>query len=229
MDPSKILERRQSHERVPAAHRLLEESSLLPSQNLAYAPRVPPRRKKSAPPDFHLEVLQSSDSLYLKGLTFNSNNNNNPSEYSPVMQDSGTLPFSPSESNSSSSVAAFSSTGGCGSKLQRPTSLELIAGLHAPPPLNQEQFLDNDFLTRNTSLLDLEADFSGCQSVTPQLPISPTHISKDLKLSSPQDFSHWVTFGENRNSGTISQGSSELLSLKQNQNTQADTGSNLKL
>ncbi|KAJ6664553.1 hypothetical protein lerEdw1_006126 [Lerista edwardsae] len=230
VDPSKILERRRSSDRTPAALRLLEESSLLPSQNSAYAPRVPPRRKKSAPPDFHLEVLRSSDSLFLKGLTFNYNNNNNPSEYCPAIQDSGTLPLSPSESNFAAE-AAISSPGDDGSKFLRPTASELIVGLHAPPFLNhhQQQFPDNDFLTRSTNLLDLEADFSNGQSVTPQVPISPTHISKDLKLSSPQDFSHWVTFSEDGNHGTMSQGSNELLPLKQNQNTCVDTGSNLNL
>ncbi|XP_053150035.1 synaptojanin-2 isoform X2 [Hemicordylus capensis] len=209
MHPGKILERRRSSssssERQPAALHLLEETSILPSQNSNYAPRVPPRRKKSAPPDFHLQVLQSNDNLFLKGLTFNSNNNNNPSEYSSVVQNSGTLPLSPSESYFPA-TPAIASLVDDGSKLLRPTDSELIAGLKVPPPLNtQQQFFSNDFLMESTSLLDLEAEFSVHRSVTPPLPISPTHAPKDLKLSSPRGFSHWVTFGEDGNNGTISQ------------------------
>lgn len=213
--PGKISERRSSSKRQPALHSL-EDSSLFPPQNSTSVPRVPPRRKKSAPPDFHLQVLQSSDSLFLKGLPFNSNNNNNPSEHRSETQDSSTLPLSPSES-CFPAAALIASPVDNGSKLLRPTALQLEAGLQAPLLLNSqqpEQLLNNDFLTENPYLLSFE-DFVPHQSIASPLPSSPTHTLKDQKLSSPADFSHWVTFGEDGSSNGTSQDLTELLASKQ--------------
>ncbi|XP_061480202.1 synaptojanin-2 isoform X2 [Rhineura floridana] len=225
--PDKILERRRSSERQPTPLHLPEESCGLPSLNSNYAPRVPPRRKKSAPPDFHLQALQNSDSLFLKRLTFSSNKDNNPS----ISQDSESLPFSLREC-SFPAAAAMTSPVDNGSNLLRPTASELIGSLQVPPSMclqQQQQLSDNDFLGGSTSLLDLEADCATYQSATHPLPINPTHTPKDLKNSSPRDFSHWVTFGEGGNIGTISQDSTELVAFKQNQNTGVDTDCNLKL
>ncbi|XP_048344087.1 synaptojanin-2 isoform X2 [Sphaerodactylus townsendi] len=229
MQPGKISERRSS-EREPARH-LLEDSSVCPPQNSDFAPRVPPRRKKSAPSDFHLHVLQSSDSLILKGLTFNSNNNNNPSEHCSVTQDSGALPLCPTESCFPAATLIASPVDDSG-KFLRPTSSELDAGLQVPLPLNSHQpgqLLNNDFLTGSTCLLSLEEDFVPHQSIASSLPISPKHAPKDLELSSPTDFSHWVTFGEDGNSNTTSQELTELLTLKQKQKTSVDTSPDLQL
>lgn len=217
--PGKISER--SSERQPALH-LLEDSSLFPPQNSTSAPRVPPRRKKSAPPDFHLQVLQSSDSLFLKGLTFNSNNNNNPSEHCSETQDSSSLPLCPSES-CFPAAALIASPVDDGYELLRPSALQLEAGLEAPVLQNSqqpEQLLNNDFLTGN--LLNFEESFVPHQSIPSPLPISPTHALKDKKLSSPSDFSHWVTFGEDGSSNNTSQDLTELLAFKQK--SWADTG-----
>ncbi|KAM8952955.1 synaptojanin-2 [Pelodytes ibericus] len=49
------------------------------SNNNSFAPAVPPRRKKSAPAAFHLQVLQSNKSLFCNDVTLNTNNNNSPS------------------------------------------------------------------------------------------------------------------------------------------------------
>ncbi|CAI9587101.1 unnamed protein product [Staurois parvus] len=46
----------------------------------SFIPAVPPRRKKSAPAAFHLQVLQSNKSLLQVDVSSNSNNNNNHSE-----------------------------------------------------------------------------------------------------------------------------------------------------
>ncbi|XP_044277958.1 synaptojanin-2 isoform X1 [Varanus komodoensis] len=229
MTPGKILERRKSTERQPAALCLFEESSNIPSQNSTYTPRVPPRRKKSAPADFHLHVLQSSDSLFLKGLTFNSNNNNSPSELCSVIQDSDALPLSPGES-SFPATAVMASSEGKSSKLLKPTASELTGGQQAPPLSHnqQQQLSDSAHLMGNTtSLLDLEVDFAAYQPVTQPLPVNPVNDPKDSKPSSPRDFSHWVTFGEDGNSDTLSKSPDEQLAVKQNQNACVDMGSNL--
>ncbi|KGL91106.1 Synaptojanin-2, partial [Charadrius vociferus] len=72
--PGKPQESRGSSERqLPSAS--MAEAIALPPQNASFAPKVPPRRKKSAPAALHLQVLQSSDNPLFSGLMFNSNNN----------------------------------------------------------------------------------------------------------------------------------------------------------
>ncbi|XP_042336348.1 LOW QUALITY PROTEIN: synaptojanin-2 [Sceloporus undulatus] len=225
--PCKVLERRRrrSSERQPAALCLLEESSHSPSSNSIYTPRVPPRRKKSAPPDFHLQVLQSNDSLFHKGLTFNSNNNNSPSEYCSKSQDSDTLPLSPTASFVPATAVTPSPVKN-GSKVLRPHTSALTGSQHVPPTLYMHpQLSDNDGLMRNTNLLDLEVDFAVYQPLV----VSPSHVPEDLKLPSPKDFRHWVTFGEDGNSDTRPHGSNELLPIKKTQNACEDTSSVLNL
>nr|XP_008121699.1 PREDICTED: synaptojanin-2 [Anolis carolinensis] len=218
--PNKALERRSS-ERQPAALCLLEESSPIPSQTFTDTPSIPPRRKKSAPPDFHLQVLQSSNSLFLKGLTFNSNNSSS-SEYYCKNQDFDALPLSPSASPVPATAVAPCPVNN-GSKMLKPHTSGLVGSQHVPP--TTQQLSDSDCFMRNTNLLDLEVDFAVYQPLTD----SPSHDPKDLKLSSSRDFSHWVTFGEDGNSDAGSQGPNELLSITQTQNSSVDTNSVSKL
>ncbi|KAL7987653.1 hypothetical protein Chor_006572 [Crotalus horridus] len=94
-------------------------------------------------------------------------------------------------------------------KLLRQTDLELVGDQQPTPPLRiqqQQQASDNHCPMENTNLLDLEVDFVACQPVVQPLPANPSPASQNLKHSCPRDFSHWVTFGEEGNSSTISQG-----------------------
>ncbi|XP_018422687.1 PREDICTED: synaptojanin-2 [Nanorana parkeri] len=50
------------------------------SECSSFTPAVPPRRKKSAPAAFHLQVLQSNKSLFQDVMSSNTNNNNSRSE-----------------------------------------------------------------------------------------------------------------------------------------------------
>ncbi|KFQ44414.1 Synaptojanin-2, partial [Nestor notabilis] len=72
--PGKPQESRGSSESQPPISSMAEAITL-PPQNTSFAPKVPPRRKKSAPAALHLQVLQSSDNPLFSGLMFNSNNN----------------------------------------------------------------------------------------------------------------------------------------------------------
>ncbi|KFQ93604.1 Synaptojanin-2, partial [Nipponia nippon] len=72
--PGKPQESRGSGERQPPSASTAEASAPSPP-NASFAPKVPPRRKKSAPAALHLQVLQSSDNPLLSGVMFNSNNN----------------------------------------------------------------------------------------------------------------------------------------------------------
>ncbi|XP_074846408.1 synaptojanin-2 [Carettochelys insculpta] len=221
--PGKAPERRKSSDsQAPSLG--LSEASALPLQNSSFAPKVPPRRKKSAPAALHWQVLQSSNSLLISGLTFNSNNNNSPSEHSPAAPETDLLSLSVSEPE----LSAHPPTASRGTKHLAPAALDFIADLQGPPTpdIKQPQQFDSSSLTENVSLLDLDTDVSFPFSIpaTTGPPCSP----KDLKLPSPKDFSHWVTFNDDEDNGTLSEGVSKLFVLEQNKST-LDTNANLEL
>lgn len=68
---------------VKAQETKQDDNMLSPTKNNctsecnSFIPAVPPRRKKSAPAAFHLQVLQSNKSLLQVDLSSNTNNNNN--------------------------------------------------------------------------------------------------------------------------------------------------------
>ncbi|XP_073193875.1 synaptojanin-2 isoform X2 [Lepidochelys kempii] len=224
--PGKAPERRSSSDRQPPSLGISEESAVA-LQN-SFAPKVPPRRKKSAPAALHQQVLQSSNSLLLSGLTFNSNNNNSPSEYNPTTQDSDILPLSPGDSDLSAPTST-ASPDSSGTKHLTPTALDFFADLQGPPTpdIQQPQLLATNSLTESVNLLDLDTDISFPFS-TPAT-TSPTHTPSNLKLPSPKDFSHWVTFSDDEVNSTLSEGVSKLLVLEENKNTWMDRNANLEL
>uniref|UniRef100_A0A8D0G3G5 Synaptojanin-2 n=1 Tax=Sphenodon punctatus TaxID=8508 RepID=A0A8D0G3G5_SPHPU len=112
MPPGRALERRRSSERQSSSAGT-SDATAPPLQNSSFAPKVPPRRKKSAPASFHLQVLQSSDSLFLRGLTYNSNNNNSPSGSSPTIQDADILPIFPRGSSVFATTSITSTESSC--------------------------------------------------------------------------------------------------------------------
>ncbi|XP_044531407.1 synaptojanin-2 [Gracilinanus agilis] len=79
LQPGRAVERRLSGEgRAPEDVPAEGEATGPPSLETASpVPKVPPRRKKSAPAAFHLQVLQSSGLLLQDGACCGSNNNNN--------------------------------------------------------------------------------------------------------------------------------------------------------
>ncbi|XP_067398580.1 synaptojanin-2 isoform X1 [Emydura macquarii macquarii] len=225
--PGKAPERRKSSDRQPPSPGILDTNAL-PLQNSSFAPKVPPRRKKSAPAVLHQQVFQSSNSLLLSGLTFNSNNNNSPSAYSPTTQDSDILPLSPRDSDLSAPTSTASLDKN-GTKHLTSTLSDFITDLQGPPipDIQQTQLLDTSSLTESANLLDLDTDVS-CPLSTPAT-TSPTPTPRDLKLPSPKDFSHWVTFSDDEDNGTLSEGISKLLVLEQNKNSLMDTHAHLEL
>lgn len=124
------------------------------------------------------------------------------------MKDSSGLPSSLSEPSLLATTVVTSSKDN-DAKLLGQTGLELIGDQQATPALQiqqQQQASDNHCPMENSNLLDLEVDFAACQPVIQPLPANPPPALQNLKHSSPRDFSHWVTFGEDGNSSTISQG-----------------------
>lgn len=201
------------------------EASALPAQGTAFVPKVPPRRKKSAPAALHLQVLQSSDNPLLRGLMFNSNNNN--PGLCPQPQDSAVLHAAPSQS--ALLAPTFAASPEITTTKQLAPNTEQIANLRGPPPLpgQHAQLPDSSSLAKNTGLLDLD---SSCHlSLQAASTTSSAQTPENLKLPGSKDFSHWVTFSDDEDSGAPSEGFDKLLISEQNKNALVNTNNNLEL
>ncbi|NXJ30963.1 SYNJ2 protein, partial [Dicrurus megarhynchus] len=207
-------ESRGNSERQPLSASMAE-AIVLPPQNTPFAPKVPPRRKKSAPAAFHLQVLQSSDSPLFSGSLFNSNNNN---------PGSCPQPHGPARLGPTASAGPENST----TPPLAPSAAELMAKLQGPPaPAGQHARLDTSCLPENTNLLDLDMQSSFPLSIQAPSTTSPAHTSENLSHPNLQDFSHWVTFSDDEDSSA--EGFNKLLSLEQNKNTLMKTNTDLEL
>uniref|UniRef100_A0A669PLX2 Synaptojanin-2 n=1 Tax=Phasianus colchicus TaxID=9054 RepID=A0A669PLX2_PHACC len=179
--PGKPQESRGSSDKQPNSPSTAEANAV-PPQNTSFIPKVPPRRKKSAPAALHLQVLQSSDNSLLRELMFNSNNNNpgcSQRQDSDVLQVASTC--------SALSVPTLSASQENNTVPQLAPNTELITVAEGQPPL----LLDSSSLAKNTNLLDLDTD-SSCH-LSSQVPsaVSAAHSPENLKLPS-----HWVTFSD---------------------------------
>ncbi|NWW06021.1 SYNJ2 protein, partial [Oreocharis arfaki] len=207
-------ESRGSSERQPPSASTAE-AIVLPPQNTPFAPKVPPRRKKSAPAAFHLQALQSSDSPLFSGSLFNSNNNN-----------PGTCPqpHGPARLRPTASASPENST----TPPLAPSAAELMAKLRGPPaPAGQHpQQLDTSSPPENTNLLDLDMPSSLPFSIQAPSATSPAHTSENLNHPSLQDFSHWVTFNDDVDSSAVAE--TKCFVLKQNKNTLMKTNTDLE-
>ncbi|XP_032912677.1 synaptojanin-2 isoform X1 [Catharus ustulatus] len=194
------------------------EAIVLPPQNTPFAPKVPPRRKKSAPAAFHLQVLQSSDSPLFSGSLFNSNNNN-----------PGSCPqtHGPAHLGPTASAGPETST----TQPLAPGAAELMAKLQGPsaPAGQHPQRLYTSSLAENTNLLDRDMHSSFPLSIQAPSTTSPAHTSENLNNPNPKDFSHWVTFSDDEDSSAVAEGFNKLLVFEQNKNTLMKTNTDLEL
>ncbi|XP_026701164.1 synaptojanin-2 isoform X2 [Athene cunicularia] len=217
--PGKPQESRGNSERQPPLTSM-SEAITLPPPNASFAPKVPPRRKKSAPAALHLQVLQSSDNPLFRGLMFNSNNNN--PGFCPQAQDTHvatqSVQFVPTSSASPEDTTAEQLAQNAAANLQGPP---LAEGQHP-------QLSDTCSLPENASLLDLDVD-SSCRLSIQAAATSPAHDPEHLKHPSLKDFSHWVTFSDDEDSSALSEGFNKLLVLEQNKNTLMKTNTDLEL
>ncbi|NXR55033.1 SYNJ2 protein, partial [Hippolais icterina] len=210
-------ESRGSSERQPLSASTAE-AIVLPPQNTPFAPKVPPRRKKSAPAAFHLQALQSSDSFLFSGSLLNSNNNNP----GPCPQTHG-----PARSGPTASAGPENST----AQPLAPSAAELMVKLQGPfaPAGQHPQRLDTSSLPENTNLLDLDMHSSFPLSVQAPSATSPAQTSENLNHPNLKDFSHWVTFSDDEDSSAVAKGFSKLLVLEQNKNALMKTDTDLEL
>ncbi|XP_075604432.1 synaptojanin-2 isoform X2 [Balearica regulorum gibbericeps] len=223
--PGKPQESRGSSERQPpsAASSTAEASTLHPV-NASFAPKVPPRRKKSAPAALHLQVLQSSNNPLFSGLTFNSDSNN--PGLCPQTRDAHV----PAQSALSAPLPSASPENTTTKQLA-PNAAELMANLRGPPVAGDQhpQLPDTSSLPENTNLLDLDTDSSCPLSIQAASATSPARTPEKLTRPGLKDFSHWVTFSDDEDSGALSEGFNKLLVLEQNKNTLMNTNTDLEL
>lgn len=204
-------ESRESSERQPASASITEAIAL-PALNTSFAPKVPPRRKKSAPAALHLQVLQSSDNPLFSALMLNSNNNN--PGFCPQTQDVH-VPMQSALSAPTSSASPGNTT----AKQLAPNAVEL--NLQGLPLLEGQcpQLSGTSSLPENTNLLDLDTNSSYSLSIQAASATSPAHTPGNLQHPSLKDFSHWVTFSDDEDSSTLSEGLNKLLVVEQNKST----------
>lgn len=220
--PGKPQESRESSERKPLSGSTAEAITV-PPQNASFAPKVPPRRKKSAPAALHLQVLQSSDNPLFSGLMFNCNNNS--PGFCPQTQDS----HIPVQSALSAHPSSASPEHNAAEQLA-PSTAKLMVNLQGPalPEGQHPQLSDTSSLPENTNLLDLDMDSSSPLSIQAASTTS-AHTPENSELPSLKDFSHWVTFSDDEDSSALSEGSNKLLVLGQNKNTLMKTNTDLEL
>ncbi|NWX91263.1 SYNJ2 protein, partial [Nothoprocta pentlandii] len=223
LQPGKLQESRGSADRQPPP-----PGAAAPSLDASFAPKVPPRRKKSAPAALHLQVLQSSDSPLLRGLVFNTNNNSSPGLCAQAL-DTDVLPDPPAPS---APVAAARSGNAVGppAPAVSPDPLDSTAGRWGPPVSGdqQPQSPGAGSSLHSTSPPDPHTGSSSPLSTQAPSTPSPGHDPEDLKLPSAKDFSHWVTFSDDEDSGALAEGFNNLLVLEQSKNTSMDTDAHLE-
>ncbi|XP_054212647.1 synaptojanin-2 isoform X1 [Homo sapiens] len=151
-------------------------------------PKVPPRRKKSAPAAFHLQVLQSNSQL-LQGLTYNSSDS--PSGHPPA---AGTV-FPQGDFLSTSSATSPDSDG---TKAMKPEAAPLLGDYQDPfwNLLHHPKLLNNTWLSKSSDPLDsgtrspkrdpIDPVSAGASAAKAELP--PDHGHKTL--------GHWVTISD---------------------------------
>lgn len=155
------------------------------------APKVPPRRKKSAPAAFHLQVLQSNSQL-LQGLTRSSSS---PSSLKP-----DTHSLCPHVAPGTSS-AVYSETDGPGVTEPEAPSFH---GDYLDPfwsLLHHPKLLNNTWLSKSSDPLDpgsrnperTHTDSAQVNTSVAERELPPDHGEKD--------FSHWMT-ANNQDKGT---------------------------
>ncbi|XP_033090836.1 synaptojanin-2 isoform X2 [Trachypithecus francoisi] len=159
-----------------------------PLEAPSLVPKVPPRRKKSAPAAFHLQVLQSNSQL-LQGLTYNSSNS--PSGHPPAV--AAILPQGDLLSTSSAT-----SPDSDGTKAMKPEAAPLLGDYQDPfwNLLHHPKLLNNAWLSKSSDPLDsgtrsperdpIDPVSAGASAVKAELPLDHEH----------KTLGHWVTISD---------------------------------
>lgn len=146
------------------------------------APKVPPRRKKSAPAAFHLQVLQSNSQL-LQGLTCSSSSPSPPKPDTPLLYPQMAL-------GTSSAISPETD----GPRVTEPEA----ASFHGDYPdpfwslLHHPKLLNNTWLSKSSEPLDLGSR-SPERTHTDSAQVNASEVERGLPPDhGGKDFSHWM-------------------------------------
>lgn len=146
------------------------------------APKVPPRRKKSAPAAFHLQVLQSNSQL-LQGLTCSSSSPSPPKPDTPLLYPQMAL-------GTSSAISPETD----GPRVTEPEA----ASFHGDYPdpfwslLHHPKLLNNTWLSKSSEPLDLGSR-SPERTHTDSAQVNASVVERGLPPDhGGKDFSHWM-------------------------------------
>ncbi|NXA42993.1 SYNJ2 protein, partial [Eudromia elegans] len=195
-------------------------ASAAPSQDASFAPKVPPRRKKSAPAALHLQVLQSSENPLLRGLVLNSSSSS--SGLCTHSCDSRVLPAQ--LAHSAPLAAACPGTTAGSTALAASLDASDLSATHRGPPAASLQGPAHPDTSPSPQVMG-----SSCPLPT-QAPSAASAAAAPADGKSPgmKDFSHWVTFSDDEDSGALAQ-HDELLVSEHSRNTSMNRNANLEL
>ncbi|XP_043856318.1 synaptojanin-2 isoform X2 [Dromiciops gliroides] len=207
LQPGRAAERRLSSEIQASAEVPVEGDAVVPPplETASPVPKVPPRRKKSAPAAFHLQVLQSSN-LLLQDVTCCSGNNNN-NHYFPSravnQPDSGPL----ASQADLLSTSPGPSLHGDNTKVVK-TEAATILGEHRDPflsLLHHPKMLNTGWFTKSAESLGPVTPNLERESPSPAQTSAPAARVGPLPAQRHKDFEHWVIFGDDEDRRTALQ------------------------
>ncbi|XP_072499890.1 synaptojanin-2 isoform X2 [Notamacropus eugenii] len=206
LQPGRAVERRLSSEAQASAEVPAEGDATVPPplETASLVPKVPPRRKKSAPAAFHLQVLQSN-SLLLQDVTCCSGNDNNhasqpragdqPASGSPASR-ADLLSTSPRPSQHTDNTKAVK------------TEAAPLLGEHQDPflsLLHHPTLLDTGWFTKSSEPLGPVTPDPERESFNPAQVSAPAARVGPSPAPGHKDFERWVMFSEDEDRRTALQ------------------------
>ncbi|XP_036622994.1 synaptojanin-2 isoform X2 [Trichosurus vulpecula] len=206
LQPGRAVERRLSSETQASAEVPAGGDATVPPplETASLAPKVPPRRKKSAPAAFHLQVLQGN-SLLLQNMTCCSGNNNHHYCHSqagdqpdsgPAASQADLLSTSPAPSLHADNAKAVKTDAGT------------LLGEHQDPflsLLHHPKLLNTGWFTKSAEPLGLVTPVPERESPSPAQMSAPAARVGPSPTHGHKDFEHWVIFSEDEDKRTALQ------------------------
>lgn len=206
LQPGRAIERRLSSEAQASAEVPAEGDATVPPplETASLVPKVPPRRKKSAPAAFHLQVLQSN-SLLLQDVTCCSGNDNNHASHpragdqpasGPPASRADLLSISPRPSQHTDNTKAVK------------TEAAPLLGEHQDPflsLLHHPTLLDTGWFTKSSEPLGPVTPDPERESFNPAQVSAPAARVGPSPAPGHKDFERWVMFSEDEDRRTALQ------------------------
>ncbi|XP_005003189.1 synaptojanin-2 isoform X3 [Cavia porcellus] len=187
--PRKEVERRSSNGKPgPDEASLVAGATMLPPSEV---PKVPPRRKKSAPAALHLQILQS-DSQLLQGLSDSSDAGGSCS-FGPQLDTNALFP--PVDFLGTSSASSPETNG---PRAMKPTASSVLGDCQDPfwSLLHHPKLLNNAWLSKTSDPLDPTARSSERAQTDPAQLSTSADKGQLLPDHEGKTFDHWVSISD---------------------------------